>query len=116
MATSVENDLSVITELERTLDKVLVAIPGTGEALALSNKLGSPHPHPSPSRQLFQARRLCVKSNGICSSTADARRIGCLEQRVNADCAGEPLRRSCAGGLRAVSLDIHDSLFRWMVA
>ena len=25
------------------------------------------HRHPSPSRQLFQARRLCVKSTGICS-------------------------------------------------
>src|SRR4029453_13400723 len=41
------------------------------------------------------------------AGAADARRIGRLEQRVDADRAGEPLGRSLAGGLCAVSLDIH---------
>jgi hypothetical protein len=52
MATLSEDDLSTIDELERTLDKVLLAMPGTGEALALSNKLSSPlrgEPHSAAS-------------------------------------------------------------------
>jgi hypothetical protein len=38
------------------------------------------------------------------AGAADARRIGRLEQRVDADCACEPLCRSFAGGLCTVPL------------
>jgi hypothetical protein len=41
------------------------------------------------------------------AGAADARRIGRLEQRVDADRAGEPFGRPLAGRLCAVSLDIH---------
>ena len=34
-------------------------------------------------------------------------RVGRAEQRVDADRAGEPVRRALAGGLRACSLDVH---------
>ena len=41
------------------------------------------------------------------AGAADARRIGRLEQRVDADRAGEPFGRPLAGWLCAVSLDVH---------
>src|SRR6266702_959444 len=36
--------------------------------------------------------------------------IGCLEQRVHADRAGEIFRRSLAGRLRTASFDLHRSI------
>jgi len=41
------------------------------------------------------------------AGAADARRIGRLEQRVDADGTGEPFGRPLAGWLCAVSLDVH---------
>src|SRR2546428_9072596 len=39
------------------------------------------------------------------------RRVGCLEQRVDADRAGEVLGGSLSGGLSAAPLDVHTASF-----
>src|SRR5881398_1735381 len=51
----------------------------------------------------------CCPGAGLERNTdaQNARRIGCLEQRVNAYHAGKILIRSFAGGLRATSFDVH---------
>src|SRR5579872_3716559 len=51
----------------------------------------------------------CGPSAGFERDTGTDRmcRIGCLEQGVNAYCAGKILGRSFAGWLRAISFDVH---------
>lgn len=40
----------------------------------------------------------------------NSRRFRSLEERVNANRTGKPVRRAFAGGLRSIALDIHDTI------
>src|SRR3954454_2920102 len=72
---------------------------------------------PAESRRDDQrlAKRMCVPSGARARLERDmsagyARRIARLKQRVDADSAGEVLRRSSGGRPRAVSYDLHWSV------